>query len=188
VRVPILQALKIGWMLVFVSIIAVLATWTSVYANGRVVTFDKRIAGPYEIAVGTIPGTPTVGTLHLTMTVSDLDTSTFVMGADVEVTAVGPDSNSIEIGPIEATPDPTDPAYYDVAAQVDRIGTWMFTVDVSSEQGDASATFPIEVREANPITGIITLIALLAFVAVLGFSVRAFLRERGKGKRQRRKA
>lgn len=187
-RLPILQALKIGWLLAFASIVAMLATWTSVHANGRVVTFDKRIAGPYEIAVGTIPGTPTVGTIHLTMTVSDLDTSTFVLGADVDVTGVGPDSDSVEIGPVEATPDPIDPVYYDVAAQVDRIGTWTFTVDVSSEQGDASATFPIEVQEVNPITGIITLIAMLAFVAVLGFSVRAFLRERGKGKRQRKKA
>ena len=148
---------------------------SSVRANGRVVDFEKRIAGPYEIAMVTIPANPTVGDVHLTMTITDVSSATFVLDADVKVTAVSPNSNAAKIGPLEAPSNPYDPAFYDVSAPVGRVGVWTFTVLVTGELGDASADFPIEASEVNPITGIFTLIALVAIIIVLGLAFQIVL-------------
>ena len=41
----------------------------NVSANGRAGQFVRQVAGPYEIALGTILDSPVVGALHLTMTI-----------------------------------------------------------------------------------------------------------------------
>ena len=156
----------------------------SVYANGRVLEFDKRVAGPYEVEVGKIPSTPGVGALHLTIRVTETATSASMIGADVTVTGVGPESTAVEIGPLIATSDLQAPTFYDVAMQVDRIGSWVFTVAVSAELGNGTADFPIQVTEGSSITGLVTGVALVAFVSVLALAARSFLRERNKGKRR----
>lgn len=153
-------------------------------ANGRVLEFDKRVAGPYEVAVGKIPPTPAVGPLHLTMTVTEIATGASMIGAEVTLTGVGPGSAVVEVGPLTATSDLQDPTYYDVAMHVDRVGTWVFTVAVSTELGDGATEFPIEVVESSPITGMVTVVVLIGFGLVLVLAVRAFLRERNKGKRR----
>ena len=71
------------------ALVLVMASATA-HANGRVVRFDLQVAGPYEIALGTIPATPGVGNLHLTVSVADAVTKTYILGADVVVTASGP--------------------------------------------------------------------------------------------------
>lgn len=182
------------WAFVAAALLACLvAAAAPLFANGRVVEFDRRAAGPYEIALGKIPASPVVGSLHLTMTITDTAADAPVMGAEVVITAVGPPPEVGEgaegaggaaavgagIGPLIAEPDPNDPIYYDAATQVDRAGLWRFTVRVSAEGGPpSSAEFPIEVSSPNPITGIITLVTLVAFVGVIAMAVRVYIRER----------
>ncbi|MCH8869081.1 MAG: hypothetical protein IIC85_05175 [Chloroflexi bacterium] len=172
-------------LLLALAVAATAGSLGRVHANGRVLEFDRRAAGPFEIAVGKIPSTPSVGPLHLTMTVTETATGASIIGADVVVTGVGPDSTSVEIGPLEATSDLQDPTFYDVALQVDRIGIWVFTVVVEADLGKGTADFPIEVVESSPITGIVTIVAVVAFGLVLGLTVRLFLTERKKGRRRR---
>ena len=177
------------WVFIVGILLAVaLAVGTAVpqitaHANGRVVEFEVQRAGPYEIAVGTIPETPRVGNLHLTLAVTDALSGMYFLTAGITVTGIGPASEAVEIGPLTALNNPGEPAFYDVSTSVDRVGTWNFTVAVSSDLGEASADFPIEVRGSSPMTGIILLVALLAFLSVTGFSIRIYLRERGKGRR-----
>jgi hypothetical protein len=62
-------------------------------------------------------------------------------------------------------------------------------VQVDAPAGEGSADFTFEVKKSSSITGIITLLTLLAFVVILGLSVRAFLGQRvelGKGRRVNR--
>ena len=160
------------------------APLATAYGNGRVIQFDRRTAGPYEIAVGTIPENPVVGNLHLTMNITDTASDTLILDANVTVSARGPESETVEIGPLQAQNNLDDLSFYDVNTSVDRLGAWVFTVSVSGELGDASTEFPIEVTESSPLIAIVTLLALVAFLAALGFSLRAFLRERGRGKRR----
>jgi hypothetical protein len=161
--------------------VALLVAQTSLgYANGRVVELTRLTAGQYEIAVGTIPSFPVVGLLHLTMTLMKLSTRALVIGAEVSISARGPDSKNLEIGPITAQNNPTDPTFYDANTEVDREGTWTFTIAVSAEPGEASTDLEIEVKKSNPIAGIITLLTLLAFVSMVGVSIRMLLKERGK--------
>ena len=172
-------------------------TASSAYANGRVVEFDRRIAGAYEIALGKIPPTPIVGNFYLSILLTDAASKAPLLGANVMVSAVGPIAEGAtgsqagapeigppEVGPIIVSPDPDPenyPGYYDTVRPIvlDRTGEWIFTVSVDSpEAGAAEAEFPVEVTTPNPVTGIVTLVALLAFIIVVALAIRMYIRER----------
>ena len=174
---------------VLVAIATALAAWGRIapeaaFANGRVVEFDRQEAGPYEIAFGKIPGSPRVGALFLSIIVTDMASATPVVGADVRVSGRGPGAADVEVGPIAVAPDPdaeSYPGYYDTTEPItlDRAGLWLFAVDVDSAAGGkARAEFSLEAAAPNPITGIVTLLALAAFAAVVALAIRMYLRER----------
>ena len=154
-----------------------------VEANGRVTNLQKKTAGPYEIGLGTIPPSPSVGNLHLALTVTDPSTNTPILDAEVELVGTGPDSSEIEIGPTIAANSTQDPTYYEVNTSVGREGIWLFTTTVTDSDGEHTADFRVEVKNASPIPGILTLVVLVAFLIIFGLSIRASL----GGKRRRRK-
>ena len=169
---------------------------SSAHANGRVVEFDRQIVGPFEIALGKIPPSPIVGNLYLSILLTEVESKAPVLGAEVVVSATGPPiegeaspmRNGPEIGPIVVNPDP-DPqnyaGYYDTEQPIvlDRSGWWTFAVNVDSpDAGKASAQFLVNVTTPNPLIGIITLVALLAFIVVLALAIRMYLRERRRSK------
>ena len=202
----------LGAFLVCAALVAVVHIAASqVSANGRVVEFDRRIAGEYEIALGKIPPSPIVGNFYLSILLTETATEMPVLGADVVVTAVGPvpvdefgtpidaaqssastagqaAAGQPEIGPITVNPDPDSeeyPGYYDTEQPIvlDRTGLWMFSVSVDSPAaGAATADFPVEVTTPNPLTGIITLVALMAFIVVVALAVRMYIRERRRSR------
>lgn len=153
-------------------------------ANGRVTSFERKMAGPYEVGLGTIPPNPSVGNLHFALTVTDPVTKTPILDATVELQGTGPDSAEIEIGPKIATNSTQDPTHYEVNTSVGREGIWLFTTTVTDTDGIHSADFRIEVKNASPITGILTLLVLMAFLIIFGLSIRASL---GGNRRRRRR-
>ena len=169
---------------------------SSAHANGRVVEFDRQIVGPYEIALGKIPPSPIVGNLYLSILLTEVESKAPVLGAEVVVSATGPPiegeaspmGDGPEIGPIVVNPDP-DPqnyaGYYDTEQPIvlDRSGWWTFAVNVDSpDAGKASAQFLVNVTTPNPLIGIITLVALLAFIIVVALAIRMYIRERRRSK------
>jgi hypothetical protein len=154
-------------------------------ANGQVVNFVQKTAGPYEIAFGTSPSTPSVGALHLTMTVADASSKRLIPNAVVTVTGRGPgvgQGGVAHLGPLFAQTNSAFPNFYDVNTRVDSEGTWTFTVAVSSRLGDAEADFPVKVGKSSIIPGVVTLASLLVFVVIVGLSVRMYLSGRGRRK------
>ncbi len=138
-------------------------------------------AGPYEVSVGTVPSTPQVGVFHMTMTIADASTKDYLLDAEVRITGVGPDATASEIGPMPATASLRDPLFYEANPSVDRVGTWVFTIDVAAESGTGSVDFAVEVQEPNPLIGIVTFFALGAFLVIIGLTARVYLRERRAG-------
>ena len=177
------------WQLIMAAL--ALATVTSLvvpraYANGSATRFERQVAGLYEIALSTRPGSPSVGSIHLTMTVADAFSKRFIMDAEVSLVGRSPETGAAALGPLVAEKTLTDPAFYDVTTTVDREGTWVFTVKVSGELGDASADFPVEVRSASVLTGIATLVMLVTLLSIFGMSMRAHIRRTGSGKSKRK--
>jgi len=168
-RLAVLSGLAASVALLLVSVPA--------FANGRVQNFVTQSAGPYTLAIGTIPETPVVGNLHLTISVADESSGAYLLDAEVSVDGTGPGAEAPDLGPIVAEKNPLDPTFYDINTSVDRVGIWKFTIDVSGELGDASTEFEIEVMSVSPIAGILTIVGLVAFLIVLGLSVRAFLKQ-----------
>ena len=170
------------WLIAAAALLAVpLAT---AHANGRVIRFEEHAAGPYLLAVGTIPENPVVGALHVTMTITGPPSEERILDATVRISGVGPESDAVEIGPLQAEHNADDPAYYDINTQVDRVGDWRFDVQVSGPLGEGEAQVPIEVRAQSPLIRIVTMMALVAFLAALGYSLRVFFRERSRGRRR----
>ena len=169
VRLVVMSGLAASVALLLVSVPA--------FANGRVQNFVTQSAGTYTLAIGTIPETPVVGNLHLTISVADESTGAYLLDAEVSVTGAGPRPEVPDLGPIVAEKNPLDPTFYDINISVDRVGTWKFTIDVSGELGDASTAIEIEVTSISPIAGILTIVGLVAFLLVLGLSVRVFLKQ-----------
>lgn len=185
-----------GAVLLGIAAIGVAHTASSTaYANGRTVEFERRIAGPYEIAFGKIPPSPVVGNFFLSILLTDMASKSPVLDANVFVSATGPDvegeaspaGDTPEIGPIVVKPDSdlqNYPGYYDTEPIVlDRAGWWTFDVSVDSPSGgNATAQFLVYVDTPNPLVGIITLIALLAFILVVALAVRMYIRERRRSR------
>ena len=191
IRLAIVGAVLLGIAAVGVAHLAS----SPAYANGRVVEFDRRNAGPYEIALGKIPPTPIVGNFFLSILLTESASATPVLGAKVVVSATGPvaegeadpQTSAPELGPIVVNPDPDPqnyPGYYDTEQPIvlDRTGMWTFTVSVDGTAGAATADFPVDVTTPNPITGIVTLVALLAFIVVVALAIRMYIRERRRSK------
>ena len=195
-----LAAIGVGLLGVAVYATAHLAS-PSAQANGRVIEWDIRTAGAYQIGFGKIPKSPVVGNFYLSILITDAATTTPVIGADVVVSAIGPpiegettptsegpETAPPGIPPITVNPDPDPenyPGYYDTEQPIvlDRPGMWTFTVSVDSPEADeATAEFPVEVTTPNPITGIITLVTLLAFIIVVALAIRMYIRERRRSK------
>ena len=164
-----------------------LSTFDSVSGHGGGFQLTRReIAGPYELVLGTIPDPLVVGEAIFILSVANPDTGARILNADVTLTPEGPASASPNPGPLIAGPDSYDPTLYEARAELDAEGRWMFTIDVSGHAGTGSARFAYEVKKLSPIAGIITLGALLAFLTILGLSIRAFIKDRTRGQRARR--
>ena len=163
-----------------------LSSLDSVSGHGGGFQLTRReIAGPYELVLGTIPDPLVVGEAILILSVANPDTGARVLNADVTVTPESP--ASANVAPLIAGPDSYDPTLYEARAELDAEGRWMFTIDVSGQAGTGSASFAYEVKKLSPIAGLITLAALLAFLTILGLSIRAFIKDRTKGRRARRR-
>ena len=160
---------------------------STAHANGRVTELQKKQAGPYEIALGTIPGTPIVGNLHLTMTVADRASGAFLLDARVSVTGSGPGGQVPEIGPLEAENNPISPNFYDINTTVDRVGFWTFTVSISGDLGEASTDFTLNVETPNPFLRALTWLTVVVFFALVGLGLLPFIRQRGRRRRRRRR-
>ena len=173
-------------LVIFVAVVAVglsAADWVSAHGSGFQLTKQAR-AGPYELLLGTIPDPPIVGEAILILQVADPDTGVRVQNAVVRAAPVGPEGPGV---PLAFGPDSYDPTLYEARAFLENEGPWEVTITVSGEDGSGSALFTYDVRRASPIAGIITLATLLAFVTILGLSMRAFLKQRASGQSGRRR-
>ncbi|MDA1188537.1 MAG: FixH family protein [Chloroflexi bacterium] len=150
----------------------------TVRANGAVVDFQTRTAGPYEVSLGTSPPSPSPGNLHITMFVRESATGQLVLDAVVTVAGMAPEVTGKGIGPVEAEHLSGDPQFYDVNTSVDQEGTWKFVVDVSGPAGEGTAEFDIQVIEPNPVVAILSVIFAVLLVIIIAMTTRMYMNKR----------
>ena len=138
-------------------------------------------AGPYELTIGTIPDPPLVGDVILILEVADKRTGERALSVDVRIAPAPPAGSGVETPPaLWAGPDSYDPTLYETRAALDAEGAWTFAVGVSGDAGEGQASFSYDVKRVNPIGGMITLAVMVALLAIIGLSMRAFLKNRGR--------
>ena len=153
----------------------------SVEAHGGVTEFRRGLAGPYEVAFGTSPRSPSPGPVHVSLRV--VDSAQGLAAPDSSVTMSGyvldeQGSKLDSFEGLEADLYEEDPVFWDIDLSVKRVGDWVFTVAVEGDLGEGSADFVVKVRESNPITGIITVVALVAFLSLVALAMRTYLTAR----------
>ncbi len=176
-------------ILVLCALIGVLASCSnSVEAHGGGFQLNKRAdAGPYSLTMGTIPDPPTVGEAIFILEVTKLGDSERIVDLNVTIVPRGPEYAEGDPDALYGAPDSYDPTLYETRAQLPNPGPWTFDVTIDGQDGRGEAQFTYDVKQVNPIGGIITLLTLLAFLAVIGISMRAFLKERNRGAKSRRR-
>ncbi len=128
---------------------AALGGASPVSANGaaRPVVQDAR-AGPYQLQVSILPGSPKVGNLHLSIQVEDAANETIITDAAVLVAAQGP-AGAANVGPLQAVTTLESPQSYEVDIPLDTVGRWTVTLETDSRLGQASLDIPLDVTEPD---------------------------------------
>ena len=145
--------------------------------NGAVQTYQKEISGPYEIGVGTVPPSPYPGVIHFAVYVADVPTGDRYSDVEVNLRGTLPAIEGQEIGSQKMQNSLLDPFYYELDVNVQHEGIWLITINVFGSAGAGEATFLIEVVTRNPLLPIATFGLLLLILMVIGFSLRAWVKE-----------
>ena len=157
----------------------------SVEAHGGVTEFRRGLAGPYEVAFGTSPRSPSPGSVHVSLRVVDLAQGLAAPDASVTMSGyvLGEQGSRLEsFEGLEADLYEEDPVFWDIDLAIEQVGDWVFTVAVEGDLGEGSADFDVAVRKSSPVTGIITVVVLVAFLSVVALAMRTYLTAR-RGKR-----
>ncbi len=143
-------------------------------ANGavRLVVIDE-VAGPYLLRVGVLPADPTVGPLHVSTLIQDATGDTAVDAATVTVSITGPGTAA----QTQAVNSPQSPQLYEGNLLLDSLGQWSVTLDIDSDLGRASHTFPIRAAEEGGFN-IMFIIVAAAVVLIVGSLVLSQLQRR----------
>ena len=162
----------------FVAVLTAVTLWPAIAeAHGGVTEFRKELAGPYEVAFGTSPRSPSPGAVHVSLRVVDASTGVAVPDASVAMSGQvrGEDGSVLErFEDVPATSFTEDPVFWDIDLAVTKVGDWVFSVRVDGEEGVGAAEFDVRVRESSPVTGIITVVALVAFLSVVALAMRTY--------------
>ncbi len=150
-------------------------------ANGATRQVVKSaLAGPYELQVGLLPGSPKVGNLHLSIQVKDAGTGATITDAAVRLTASGPEG-AVNVGPTQAVNTPQSPQYYDADIPLDTEGQWVLTLEVDGALGQASLDLTLDVQRGGGFN------LIFLFAGALAVLTLAFWTWRRTRPRQRRR-
>ena len=156
-------------VLAFGTLPAAFTGVSPVLANGatRAVVQDAR-AGPYQLQVGILPGSPKVGNLHLSIIVQDAEDETIITDAIVLVAAKGP-VGAADVAPVQAVNSPLSPQSYEVDIPLDTAGSWIVTLATDGRLGNASLDLPLEATEPDGLpvawlaAGVVAAVALVVW-------------------------
>ena len=74
----------VKFLLLFLAVIfSCIATAPISHANGRVLDYQVKVAGPYQIGFGSVPNPPRVGAIHVSVTVTPLKTENPIQNPQV---------------------------------------------------------------------------------------------------------
>ena len=141
--------------------------------------FTREMAGPYEVAFGTSPRTPSPGSpMHVSMRVVEAESGLPVPDASVAVSGrvLGEDGAELaSFDSLAAEVFEEDPVFWDLDLSVEPVGDWVFTVEVMAGPGEGAADFGVRVRDSSPVFGILTIVGLVAFLIVVALAMRTYL-------------
>ena len=146
-------------------------------SNGSVRTYEKKITKLHEIGLGTVPETPTRGLIHFAAYVKNINSGLNYMNAEIYLTAYLKESDNHTVGPLKMVNSVMDPTYYEADFPLGTKGIWEIKMIINTEDGASASSFEVKVHDPNPVVPILTLMFLIVLLLVMGFSIRAWIKE-----------
>ena len=175
-------SLSVAFAVLLLILFFAIPSLDSVYANGRVTDWQIVESDRFQVSLGTIPADPRIGVLHLSVRVKELAFAEFLTDASVSVLARGPKGSS-QVEKTVLKNDSVDPTYFDGLINLDKEGLWNIVAIIDINEYSESVVFQVDVVKTHPLTGAVTLVAVMGFLVVLGFSARKFFIEQRRSKK-----
>ena len=148
-----------------------------VEANGSIRSYEKKVIGEYVIGLGTTPASPSMGVTHFAAFVENEQTGTKYVDAEIEFVSSFSAIDLPEADPVLMKNSIMDPMYYEIDTSFNKEGVWFVMLTVRRGGDEVSVVYEVQVQEPNPIVPILTVGALLFFLAILSLSLRSWIKE-----------
>jgi hypothetical protein len=148
-----------------------------VEANGSIRSYEKKVIGEYVIGLGTTPASPSMGVTHFAAFVENEQTGTKYVDAEIEFVSSFSAIDLPEADPVLMKNSIMDPMYYEIDTSFNKEGVWFVMLTVRRDGDEVSVVYEVQVQEPNPIVPILTVGALLFFLAILSLSLRSWIKE-----------
>ncbi|MCX2727625.1 hypothetical protein OO015_08970 [Thermomicrobium sp. 4228-Ro] len=125
-----------------------LATHSTVDANGGQVRIANQPVGPYEVTVFTSPVPLRTGTIDVSVLLQRADTKEIVDGAEL-VLSVAPVGGGTSLRYPVTRDQATNKLYYAAEFSIDQPGEYLFQLEIQAPEGAGSVTFTATVERAG---------------------------------------
>lgn len=129
----------------WVLLLAVTLSWSSVSANDGSDIFFDASSGGYHITLTVQPEVVAVGEVHFSITLTESDSMVPVTDAEIVLLAV--DQNKEPIYQVRALNTPNDPIHYVSNIKFESPGDWVLRIEISGHLGDSNFEVPLLIKQ-----------------------------------------
>ena len=156
----------LGIVLLVLTVTGSPAKTPEVSANGGTkLIVNDEIVGPYLFRVGILPGSPKVGNLHLSVLIQAAESDDIIRDGLIIVHATGPEPGMVA-GPVQAKNTPINPQLFDADITLTALGSWVMTLETTSNLGESTLVVPLQVTEAEGLNLLIVIIFVVVILAI----------------------
>ena len=169
------QNAKFKYLLLLIVITSYIYSTEILFANGQI-NYQFKESHPFKIGFGTTPQSPTTGNLKISLKINYINSEQPMIKGNVSFLARENNQKvySINKNMIETI----EFGHYHSNIEIPTEGLWVFKFTINDGIQTNTITFESEVTKRDPYQGIITSIALLAFITALSFTIRTIIKNR----------
>ena len=163
------------YLLLLIVITSCIYSTEILFANGQI-NYRYQESDPFKIGFGTTPQSPTTGNLKLSLKINYINSEQPMIKGNVSFLARENNQkvNSINKNMIETI----EFGHYHSNIEISTEGLWQFRFTINDGIQTNTVYFESNVVKRDPFQGILTSIALLAFIIALSLTIRTIIKNR----------
>ena len=166
---------KYKYLLLLIVITSYIYSTEILFANGQI-NYQFIESHPFKIGFGTTPQSPTTGNLKISLKINYIDSEQPMIKGNVSFLAK--ENNEKVYSVNKKMIETIEFGHYHSNIEIPTEGLWVFKFTINDGIQTNTVTFESEVAKRDPYPGIITSVALLAFITALSFTIRTIIKNR----------